>query len=211
VWIVLPLLIAQALHARVPGWRFFRIVFFLPAVLSPVVLGVYYGLVLRLDGVVNAALRKIHLGGWARDWLNDPNLAFAIVTLVLMWATFGLGVLIYLAGLSTLDDEVLEAARVDGASPLQVERHIIVWLMMPVIRFWSLIIFIAAFTGVFPLIFSLTRGGPGFATYMIEFDIYDEAFSNGALGYSSAIGIVLLAFVATLIGLLSRVLGDRVG
>lgn len=210
VWVLFPLFIAQAIHNRIPGWRIFRLAFFLPAVVSPVVLGVYYGLMLRVDGPVNNALSAIGLSSWATDWLNQPTLAFAIVTLILMWSTFGVGVLIYLAGLSNLDPDIVEAATVDGASSLQVQRHIVFWLMIPVVRFWTVIILIISFTGVFPLVFSLTRGGPGFSTYVVEFDLYQEAFSNGNPGYASAIGIVLLVLVGGAVGLASWMLRSRV-
>jgi ABC-type sugar transport system permease subunit len=124
----------------------------------------------------------------------------------MIWATFGIGTLIFLAALSNLDHEQIEAARVDGASPLQVQRHVIFWQLLPVIEFWAVLILIISFTAFFPLIYTLTAGGPGFATYTVDFDLYTEAFKTGALGYASAIGVAMLALMgaigALLVGLL---------
>jgi len=210
VWVFLPFLIAQALFNKVLGWRFFRIAFFLPAVLSPVVLGIYYGLVLRPDGPLNRGLGAVGLGSGDRDWLNDPRTAFPIMAAILVWSTFGVGVLIFLAGFSNLDQQFLEAAKIDGATWFQAQRYVVFWLMLPVVRFWSVIILIVSFTGVFPLVYALTRGGPGNSTYVVEFDIYQEAFQKSALGYSSTIGIALLVFVVLLLAILTRILRQRV-
>ncbi len=209
VWVLAPFFIAQALHNRVRGWKFLRIAFFLPALLSPVVVGIYWGLVLKPRGPIDTAVSAVSSVSPDQDWLNVPGAAFLIVVLVLMWSTFGIGVLIYLAGLSTLDQEVLEAARVDGASTSQLQRHIVFWMMIPVIRLWTVLIFIAAYAGIFPLVFSLTRGGPGYSTSVLEFDIYQEAFSNGSLGYACAIGVALMCFVAVSIAAISWLLKDR--
>lgn len=209
VWIFLPFLIAQALFNKVLGWRFFRIAFFLPAVLSPVVLGIYYGLVLRPNGPVNRGLDAVGIDSGNHDWLNDPRTAFPIMASILVWSTLGVGVLIFLAGLSNLDPQLLEAAKIDGATWFQAQRYVVFWLMLPVVRFWSVIILIVSFTGIFPLVYALTRGGPGNSTYVVEFDIYQEAFQKSALGYSSAIGIALLVFVILLLAILTRILRQR--
>lgn len=209
VWIFLPFLIAQALFNKVLGWRFFRMAFFLPAVLSPVVLGIYYGLVLRPNGPLNRGLGAVGIDSGDRDWLNDPRTAFPIMAAILVWSTLGVGVLIFLAGLSNLDPQLLEAARIDGATWFQAQRHVVFWLMLPVVRFWSVIILIVSFTGIFPLVYALTRGGPANSTYVVEFDIYQEAFQKSALGYSSAIGIALLVFVVLLLAILTRILRQR--
>ena len=78
----------------------------------------------------------------------------------------------------------------------------IFWQLLPVIEFWTILIVILSFTALFPLVFALTHGGPGHSTYVVDFDLYQEAFSSGRLGYASAIGIVLLAVIAAVAGLL---------
>jgi len=196
LWVGIPYGVAWALHREVRGWRFFRFAFFLPVVLSPVVIGVYYGIVLKPDGPLNDLLSSMGLGLLGAEWLNDPHLTLPVVIAIIIWSTFGIGVLIFLSGLSALDTEQVDAARVDGASPWQVQRHVIFWQMLPVIEFWAVLIVIVSFTGVFPLIYTLTHGGPGYATYTVDFDLYQEAFSAGRLGYAAAIGVLLVAAIA---------------
>jgi len=209
VWILLPYLVAWALHNKIFGWRLFRLAFFIPIVLSPAVIGVYYGLVLQPQGPFNELLRSVGLGGVARAWLNDPTSAMPVVIAIIVWSTFGVGVLIFLSGLSNLDQEQIDAARVDGASAWQIQRHVVFWQLLPVLEFWSIIIMIASFTAFFPLIYSLTGGGPGFSTYTVDFALYQEAFGNGNLGYASSIGVALLILMA-IVGLIQlRLLRGR--
>jgi ABC-type sugar transport system permease subunit len=209
IWIGLPYALAWGLHSKIPGWRFFRFAFFLPVVLSPVVIGVYYGIVLRPDGPFNGLLRTIGLGGLTHEWLNDPSIALPVVISIIIWSTFGIGVLIFLAGLSNLDTEQIDAARVDGASRWQVQRHVIFWQLLPVVEFWAVLVVIASFTAFFPLIFALTHGGPGTSTYTVDFDLYQEAFTSGRLGYSAAIGVALLLMMAAIAGVTLALLRAR--
>ncbi len=196
IWVLVPYGIAWRLYAGIPGWRFFRLAFFIPVALSPAVIGVYYGIVLGLHGPLNELLRQVGLGGFAREWLNDPSIAMPIVIAILIWWTFGMGVLIFLAGLTSLDRELIDAAHVDGANGWQVQRHVVFWQLLPVVEFWAILTVIISFTAVFPLIYSLTRGGPGNATYTVDYTLYVEAFGNGHLGYASAIGVTLLVVMA---------------
>jgi len=87
---------------------------------------------------------------------------------------------------------------VDGATAMQIQRHVIFWQLLPVIEFWAVLILILSFTAFFPLIYTLTGGGPGFATYTVDFDLYTEAFRTGALGYASAIGVAMLVVMVAI-------------
>lgn len=209
VWIFLPYAIAWALHGGIPGWRFFRFAFFVPVVISPAVIGVYYGLVLEPDGPFNDLLRVLGLGGLTRAWLNDPAFAMPVVIAIIIWSTLGVGVMIFLGGLANLDQEQVDAARVDGASGWQIQRHVVFWQLLPLIEFWAVLTMIASFTAFFPLIYALTSGGPGYATYTVDYALYQAAFNRGELGYASSIGVVLLLVMAV-IGLLQlRLLRGR--
>jgi ABC-type sugar transport system permease subunit len=209
VWVLLPYAVAWGLHTGIPGWRFFRFAFFIPVVLSPVVIGVYYGVVLQPEGPFNELLRVFGLGGVARAWLNDPGSAMVVVIAIIIWSSFGVGVLIFLSGLANLDTEQIDAARVDGASAWQIQRHVIFWQLLPVIEFWTILIMIATFTAFFPLIYSLTGGGPGSSTYTVDFALYREAFTNGNLGYASSIGVALLLVMAVIGALQLKMLRGR--
>lgn len=198
IWVLTPYVIALGLFSKPPGWRLFRIALFLPAVLSPVVLGIYYTIFLSPEGPLNTALRAFGLGRLAISWLNSPNLTIYVVVAILIWSGLGIGVVLFLAAFSNMDMEQVEAARLDGASWLQIQMHVVFWQMLPSIQFWSVIVLVSSFTGVFPLVYALTNGGPGHSTYFTDFALYQAAFQNGRLGYASAIGVTLLLIVATL-------------
>ena len=193
IWVLLPLAIASLIHSGVPGARFFRVAIFVPAVLSPVVIGAYYNIALRYNGPVNVFLRKIGLGGVAREWLFDSRTALPTVAAILIWATLGIGVLIYLAALAQVDQDLYDAARVDGSSRLRTFWDVTVPQVRPTIEYWSILVTTAVFTALFPFIYTLTRGGPGERTYVVEYYVYDKAFFDQAFGYASAVGVVLLA------------------
>jgi len=209
VWIAVPYSIAWCLHREIAGWRFFRFAFFLPCVLSPVVIGAYYGIVLNPSGPLDSVLRSIGLGGLALEWLNEPSIALPVVISIIIWMTFGIGVLLFLSGLANLDTEQIDAARVDGASPLQVQKHVIFWQLLPVIEFWTILIVITSFIGVFPLIYVLTRGGPGTSTFTVDYLLYTEGFSNGNFGYAAAMGIALLVIIGVTSAVVLRLLRWR--
>ena len=201
VWIIFPFLVASILHSRPWGWRVFRLAFFLPALLSPVIIGVFFSIMLREDGPVNDVLRGVGLGSLARPWLVDTNTALVALVAIIIWASFGIGVLIFLAALGSVTPEVLEAARVDGASWLRTQRHVVFWELLPIIEFWAVIVLISTFTAVFPFVYTLTNGGPGYSTYILDFDVYQEAFGSSSLGYASAIGVVLFLIVLVLVSI----------
>ncbi len=198
LWVVGPLVVAAIIHSGVPFARFFRLMVFLPAVLSPVVVGAYYNAVLRYNGPLNVFLRKIGLGELARQWLNDPHTALVTVVLILIWASFGIGVLIYLAALAQVNPELYDAAVLDGAGWLQTQRHVTIPATRRTIEFWFVFVLITTFTTVFPFVYTLTRGGPGYSTYLLDYYVYDAAFFGGSFGYASAVGVVLLLIVGSI-------------
>src|SRR5687768_6180776 len=118
VAVAIPGLLATFIYLRVPGHRVYRSVYFFPAVLSPVIVGAIFNLMLGFASPVNAALDAIGIGPF--DWLGDPRIAMFTVVGVHIWATFGMALVVFLAGFSTLDAALLDAARVDGASLRQI-------------------------------------------------------------------------------------------
>lgn len=200
-WVLLPLFVASLIHRAGPGARFFRLALFLPAVLSPVVIGAFFNVMLQYSGPVNELLRMAGLGWVASEWLHSSRTALPVVMVVFIWATLGIGVLVYLAGLAQVNPESWDAARLDGAGFWQVQRHITIPELRRVIEFWTVIVLISSFTAVFPFIYTLTRGGPGYSTYTLDYYVYDKAFQGSALGYASAVGVVLLVIVGGLAAL----------
>jgi ABC-type sugar transport system permease subunit len=201
LWVLGPLLIAAIIAAGVPGAKFFRLMVFLPAVLSPVVVGAYYNVILRYNGPFNAFLDAVGLGALRMQWLNDPNTALLTVVLILVWATLGIGVLIYLAALAQVNPELYDAAELDGAGWFQQQRDITIPQTRRTIEFWFVIVLISTFTTVFPFIYTLSRGGPGYSTYTLDYYVYEAAFFGGSFGYASAVGMVLLIIVGAISGL----------
>ena len=109
IQLVGPLILAWLIHERIPGWRFFRSTFLLPAVISTVVVGLIAQVVFRLDGPLNSLLGTIGLASLEQDWLGKAETSIPAVLLVLVWANFGYNTLIYLAGMSALDPSLTEA------------------------------------------------------------------------------------------------------
>jgi ABC-type sugar transport system permease subunit len=200
VWVGAPLIIAVIIHSGVPGARFFRFMVFLPAVLSPVVVGAYFNVLLKYNGALNTMLRDIGLGALAHQWLNDPNTVLPVMVSILIWATLGIGTIIYLAALAQVNQELYDAARIDGASWIQQQWYVTLPETRRTVEFWAVFVMISTFTTVFPFVYTLTRGGPGYSTYLLDYYVYDAAFFGGSFGYASAIGIVLLIIVSTVCG-----------
>jgi multiple sugar transport system permease protein len=194
IWVMLPMLLAILIHQGVPGGRFFRAVYFLPAVLSSVIVGAIFNVVLRYDGSLNAGLKAIGID--AVDWLGSSSTALGSLIAVQLWSTFGMGVLIFLAGLSTVPDDIVEAARIDGARFWQRLFLIVIPSLRPIIEFVAVVTTIGVLTSMFGLIYVLTGGGPGTATTLPEFLIWLEQGRLNRPGYAAAISMVLFAMMA---------------
>jgi multiple sugar transport system permease protein len=192
---VVPLLVAYVIHRRVPGWRFFRATVFLPAVYATVVIGILTATVLQLDGPLNSALGAVGLGSLQHEWLGSASTSIPIILLVVIWTNFGYNVVLYLAGMSAIDPTLEEAARIDGAGWLRVLRHVIVPSLRRVMEIVLVVNTITAFAFMFTYIYTITNGGPGYDTYVSEFYIYNQAFTNQNMGYAAAIGVFLVGIV----------------
>jgi ABC-type sugar transport system permease subunit len=201
IQLVLPLIVAFAIHRRIPGWRFFRGMIFLPAVYAAVVVGILTSTVLQLNGPLNEALRKAGLGSLEHEWLGSASTSIPIILLVVVWTNFGYNVLLYLAGMSAVDPSLEEAARIDGASWPRTLFSIVVPNLRRVLEIVLVTNTIVAFAFMFTYIYTITNGGPGTDTYVSEFYIYQQAFTNQNMGYAAAIGVMLVLLVLA-IGLL---------
>ncbi|QFZ20929.1 sugar ABC transporter permease [Saccharothrix syringae] len=206
VAVAIPGLLATAIHLRVPGHRVYRAVYFFPAVLSPVIVGAIFTLLLGYDGPLNDLLGVVGLG--PVDWLGDPDVAIFAVVGVHVWATFGMALVVFLAGFSTLDPSLLDAARVDGASLPQTLRHVIVPGLARTIQFVFATTMIGMLTSMFGLLFVMTGGGPEASTYLPEYYIWVQqgqldrpALASAA---STALFLVMLLVGLAQVGVLRR-------
>jgi ABC-type sugar transport system permease subunit len=191
--LIISLIVSVLLFEEVPGWKFFRSVYYLPTILSAVVVGFLMQALFSSEGAVNEALKAIGLGALAQPWINAAPTAFLVLILAFYWQTLGQGVLIFLSAIST---ELIEAARIDGASWWQRLFRVIFPLLAPAISYFMVTNIIYIFIGLFALVYSITRGGPGYETTPIDYMIYVKAFESGDLGYASALSVILLILVS---------------
>ncbi|GIG90588.1 sugar ABC transporter permease [Plantactinospora endophytica] len=199
VAVAIPGLLATFIYLRVPGHRLYRSVYFFPAVLSPVIVGAIFNLLLAFDGPVNAVLGSVGVG--AVDWLGDPDVAMFVVVGVHVWATFGMGLVVFLAGFATLDSALLDAARVDGASLPQVIWHVIVPGLSRTIQFVFVTTMIGMLTSMFGLLYVMTSGGPEGSTYLPEYYIWIQQGQMNRPALASAASTVLFV-IMLVVGLL---------
>ncbi len=211
LWITVSLVLALLIHQEVPGWRFFRAAFFLPSVLSPVIVGTLFTALLRYDGPVNRGLEMIGLEALAYDWFGDATTALPTMSLVILWCIFGHGVIVFLAGLAAVPNEIFEAARLDGASGWVYLRHIVIPSLRHVIEFWAVNLIVWSFTSLFAFVYVTTGGGPRYATMLVEYQLYLQAFESNRMGYACALGSALFLLVFGLIALQVRLMagGDE--
>ena len=190
--LLISLSVSVLLFEEVPGWRFFRSVYYLPTILSAVVVGFLMQILFTAQGAVNEILASVGLDMLTRNWLGSAPTAFIVLIAAFYWQTLGQGVLIFLAGLSVIPAEVLEAARLDGAGWWRRLLRIIFPLLAPTVAYFLVINIIYVFVGLFALVYSTTGGGPGRATTPIDYMIYIKAFQSNELGYASALSVILL-------------------
>ncbi|WP_327650196.1 sugar ABC transporter permease [Micromonospora zamorensis] len=208
VAVAIPGLLATFIYLRVPGHRFYRSVYFFPAVLSPVIVGAIFNLLLAFDGPLNAVLSSV--GVDPIDWLGDPGIAMFMVVGVHIWATFGMALVVFLAGFATLDPALLDAARVDGASLRQVVWHVIVPSLSRTIQFVFVTTMIGMLTSMFGLLYVMTSGGPEGSTYLPEFYIWKQQGQMNRPALASAASTILF-MIMLVVGLLQIKLLERSG
>ncbi|QQN76479.1 sugar ABC transporter permease [Streptomyces sp. XC 2026] len=208
VAVAIPGLLATFIHLRVPGHRFYRGVYFFPAVLSPVIVGAIFNLLLAFDGPLNSGLG--HLGIGPVDWLGDPDIAMFTVVGVHIWATFGMALVVFLAGFSTLDPSLQDAARVDGASLPQLIRHVIVPGLSRTLQFVVVTTMIGMLTSMFGLLYVMTSGGPEGSTYLPEYYVWIQQGQLNRPALASAASTVLFV-IMLVVGLAQIALLRRSG
>jgi multiple sugar transport system permease protein len=195
VAIAFPLAVAFLINSRVRGWRFFRSVFFLPTAVSWVVIGYIAVRFFQDDGILQHLLNHLGLGFWHPNMLSHERSALVAVMITFVWSMFGTNLIIFLAGMATIDPEIYDAAKVDGAGSFTVMTRITFPLLKRFVQFTFVISLITAFSALFSLIFVMTGGGPGFGTTTLEFFVYQQAFSAGDFGTGATAGVILFAAV----------------
>jgi raffinose/stachyose/melibiose transport system permease protein len=184
--------LALLLNRKMRGQSVIRVLIFVPFVIAEVIVGTAWSLILQTNGAVNDVLRSIGLGGLTEDWLANPKLAIWTLMLILTWKYVGFAVILFLAGMQNIPEELSEAAAVDGASYWQTQRRITLPLLGPTIRIWAFLSIIGALQ-LFDLVYiiwgqyvSSTAGTSTMATYMVT-----EGRNAGNYGYGNAVAVVL--------------------
>lgn len=194
--ISLALALAVLLNRALPGRAIFRTVLFLPVVLSFVVVGLLWNWIYDYNfGLVNGLLSFLHLGALRQDWLGNSSLALGALIIVDIWKWFGFHMVINLAGLQSIPNELYEAARIDGASGWDCFWRVTLPLLQPITAINVTLATLGAFN-VFDLVYVMTEGGPANATNVATLDIYIKAFQFYHFGYAAAMSFVLLALVS---------------
>lgn len=190
---VLGMSLALFVNKKFRGTQYMRTVFFLPAVLSNVAVGLVFRSMMHPNGLINQALLAVGLESMKQNWLTDPNIAIFSCAFVEIWKWSGYTMVIFLAGLQSIDTTYYEAAEIDGASPWQRFCNITMPLIMPAFNN-ALVINIVGGLKVFDLVQTLTKGGPGSATSVFGTLIF-SSFSNGNYGRGCAASVILTIFV----------------
>lgn len=200
----LGLAIAYAIYSTLVTHKsFFRAVYYMPVVTPMVAVAFVWKFMYNPQiGTIN------QIFGLDVNWLMNPKTALLAVMIMTIWKDFGYAVVMYMAGLYSLPADALEAAKVDGASAWQTFRYITLPLLKPMTLF-VVITSIISYIQAYVQILIMTEGGPGTATYLASYIIYDEAFVKYNFGYASALSFVLFVITAVFTWLSFRVSGTE--
>jgi raffinose/stachyose/melibiose transport system permease protein len=179
---------------RMRGGYLLRVLFFIPAILAPSLIGAAFKRIFAPFGALNMLLTAVHLPGLEQNWLGDPALAMGAVIITTIWQSVGWNMVIYYARLRELPRDFYESASIDGASELGIIRFIKLPLLKETIALMVVINIIGGFK-VFDLIYIMTSGGPAHKTEVLTSFLYYQAFNFHRYGYASSVAVVMLVLM----------------
>lgn len=190
--VIIPLVLACILNSKIRGSEFFKTAYFLPFITPMVVIAVAWEWIFDPNiGILNYFLH-LHI-----NWLYDPHFAMPAIIVVSVWKLIGYNMIIFLSGLSALNQSLFEAAKIDGANVFDTFKFVTVPLLSPTIFFVVIITCISSFQ-IFDLIYLMTQGGPLDSTNVLVYAIYKNAFEYFKIGQASAIAYVLFVIILAL-------------
>lgn len=198
---LLALILALACDKDIKGANFYRVIFYLPPMLSGIVVGLIWSWIYDGNyGLLNHWLTKLGFAHITTAWLADPKTALTCVAVVHMWRGFGWGFIILLAGLQSIPRDLYEAARVDGANAWETFRRITAPLMMPVFVLVAILTILGTMN-IYDIIVSMTGGGPGYHTEVPITRILYSMQGTSQFGYACAQGIIfgIILFVVSIL------------
>ena len=201
------LILALAVNKNLYSRNILRTIFYMPAVLSMVVVGIIFSSIFRMEGMLNHVLEFLGLVQYQQDWIGGVHTALYTTIIAEIWRWSGFNMAVFLAGLQAIPSDYYEAAKIDGASSFKQFLHVTVPLLMPA--------FTVNFTfntigglKVFEQVFVITAGGPGYSSQVFSTYIYNT-FSQGLLGRSTAMGLVLFIGVYFVSSTLNNILKKK--
>ena len=190
--------LALLLNRKMRGQSVIRVLIFVPYVISEVVVGLGWSLMLQSGGAANGLLDKLGLAALQQDWLSNPDVAIWSLLMIITWKYVGFAVILFLAGLQGIPEELSEAASIDGASFWQVQRLIVLPLLGPTVRIWAFLSIIGSLQ-LFDLVYiiwgqyvSSIAGTSTMATYMVA-----NGRNAGSYGYGNAVAVVMFLISLT--------------
>lgn len=205
ILVVLSLIIASIIFERIHGWRVYRTIVFIPYVLAIPVVGIVFSYVLQLHGVFNTLLTSLGLKHLTTDWLGNTHTAIWAIMFIVIWKELGFGVVLFLARMSSISEELFDAAKLDGANWFDQLWNVTIPQIATVIEFYVIIELITMLSWVFAYVLVMTKGGPGSSTWVMEYFIYQKAFPYSQMQIASAGAILILVFASILMFLQARV------
>lgn len=193
------LALALLLNQRLPGINIFRSAIFIPALVTTVAWTLVWRFILQPQGLLDGIVGIVGIG--PVPWLRGGWLTLGVFALIQMTKNVGINVMIFLAALQAVPQDLLDAARVDGAGPWTRFRHVV----LPQISAAVLMVFMLMISGsfkVFELVLLLTNGGPGIQTSVLAFEIFRQAFRLNDIGYAAALAVFLFVLVLALTGII---------
>ena len=198
---VLGLILAVMLKSKLPNSGFYKTVIFMPVVLTPTIIGYIFSRILEYNlGPLNVFFRAVHLNFLALGWLSDTKVAIFTLVAVNIWQWTGYSMMMYMAGLSTIPEEMYEAAKIDGASNFKIFIHVL-WPMLKSTHFTLSILGVIGVLKTFDIPYILTNGGPVNSTQFFSTYIYQKTFSLYDAGSASTLAVILLilAIICTVV------------
>lgn len=187
------LLIAVLLYERVKAWKLYRVILFMPYILAIPIIAVIMKKIFQFNGPVNEILRWLSLDFLALDWIGSSDVALWTVMMLIIWRESALGIILFLARMLSLDESLMEAARLEGANWWQRVWHVIVPQMRVVMEFYIVTSVITILSAVFSYVFMIGggRGGPGTSTMVVELYIFNALIRTSLPGVASAVSVML--------------------
>jgi len=198
ILVIIALIFASLLFEQLRGWKFYRFSLFLPYIMAVPVIGIVFSYMLMLNGSLNEILRFLHLDFMALDWIGSPKIALKSILAIIIWKEMGFGIVLFFARLMSVSEEIFDAAKIDGANWWQTLWYITIPQLQIVIEFFAIVSIINLLSWIFAYVYTVTRGGPGSSTQVIELWIFNKV-ARGAPNPGMGAAASVILFLATMV------------